>query len=257
MVIGASSGLGRAVALQLAARGDALVLAAIPSGRLDEVGDACRARGATVVVEPLDVTDAAAVDDLARRAVAQLGRIDAWVHLAATAMFSPFDETPIDDFRGVIDVNVMGYVHGAHAALEVFRRQQRGVLVNVASIVSEVPAPALASYVTSKFAVLGFGKALRADLRGTRGVHVCTVLPGAMDTPLWQRGPNRTGREPRPPAPVYDVERVAHAVVHCIERPRGEVAVGGAVKALRIVHRLAPRVTEWFLVRYLARAMYR
>jgi short-subunit dehydrogenase len=257
VVVGASSGLGEAVALRLAARGDALVLAAIASDRLNDVGAECRSRGASVVVEPLDVTDADAVDDLARRAVAEFGRIDAWVHLAATAMFGRFDETPVDDFRRVIDVNVMGYVHGAHAAIEVFRRQGHGVLVNVASIVSEVPAPALASYVTSKFAELGFGKALRADLRDTPGVRVCTVMPGAMDTPLWSRGPNRTGREPRPPAPVYDVGRVARAIVHRIDRPKPEVAVGGAVNGLRFAHRLAPRVSEWLLVRHLARVMYR
>jgi short-subunit dehydrogenase len=256
-VVGASSGLGEAVALRLAARGDALVLAAIPSDRLTEVGAECRARGAMVVVEPVDVTDAAAVYDLAQRACAEFGHLDAWVHLAATAIFGPFDATPVDEFQRVIDVNVMGYVHGAHAAIDVFRRQGHGVLVNVASIVSEVPAPALASYVTSKFAVLGFGKALRADLRDVPGVRVCTVLPGAMDTPLWHRGPNRTGRAPRPPAPVYDVERVARAIVHRVDRPKPEVAVGVAVNALRLVHRLAPRVSEWALVRYLARVMYR
>jgi short-subunit dehydrogenase len=140
--------------------------------------------------------------------------------------------------------------------LSVFRAQGSGVLVNIASIVSEVPAPALASYVTSKFAVLGLGKALRADTRDLPDVHVCTVLPGAMDTPLWGRASDSGHLHPRPPAPLYPVDRVARVVVRCAERPRAEIAVGGAVKALRLVHRLAPQLVETGLVRYLAWAMY-
>jgi short-subunit dehydrogenase len=257
VVIGASSGLGRAVAHQFAAPGTGVVLVARTRAELDGVAEECRARGAAVLVAPADATDAGAIDSVAEQAVAQFDHIDVWVHLAAVAEFAPFDEVPAADFARVIDVNVMGYVHGARAALSVFRTQGRGVLVNIASIVSVVPAPALASYVTSKFAVLGLGKALRADTRDLPHVHVCTVMPGAMDTPLWESTGVGTSRlQPRPPAPLYSVDRVARVVVRCAERPKAELAVGGAVKTLRIVHRLAPQLVETVLVRYLAWAMY-
>jgi short-subunit dehydrogenase len=256
VVVGASSGLGREVARQFAAPGDAVVLVARSRAELDGIADECRSRGAAVLVVPLDVVDAAAVDALGVQAVAEFGHVDVWVHLAAVAVFAPFEAMSADDFARVIDVNVMGYVHGARAALSVFRRQRRGVLVNVASIVSVVPAPALASYVTSKFAVLGLGKALRADTRDLPDVHVCTVLPGAMGTPLWSSAGDTSRRQPAPPPPVYSVERVARAVVRCAEHPRAEVAVGGAVKALRIVHRIAPLSVEAVLLRYLDWVMY-
>jgi short-subunit dehydrogenase len=257
VVVGASSGLGRAVALQFAAEGASVVLAARSRAELDVVAEECRARGAAVVVAPLDVADAAAVDALAVQAVETFGHVDVWVHLAAVAVFAPFDEVPAADFARVIDVNVMGYVHGARAALSVFRAQGRGVLVNVASIVAVVPAPALASYVTSKFAVLGLGKALRADLRDLPDVHVCTLMPGAMGTPMWGNAGNSSRRQPKPPAPLYPVERVARAVVRCARHPRPEVTVGGAVKTLHVAHRVAPRLVERALVPYLAWAMYR
>jgi short-subunit dehydrogenase len=255
VVVGASSGLGRAVALEFASRGTTLVLAAKDDDDLDSVGDECRGRGAQVIVVAVDVSDYRGVEHVASEAVATFGRIDVWVHLAAIAAFVPFHEVQLHDFRRVIDVNVMGYVHGARAALTVFRRQGRGVLVNVASIVSEVPAPSLTSYVTSKFAVLGFSKALRADLRGQRRIRVCTVLPGAMDTPMW-RGTANGGQGAKPPAPLYSLERVARAVVRCAEHPRAEIAVGAAVKTLRVTHRVFPRATEWLLVRHLARVMF-
>jgi short-subunit dehydrogenase len=231
------------------------VLAAKDDDDLDSVGDECRGRGAQVVVVPVDVSDARGVEHVASEAVATFGHVDVWVHLAAIAAFAPFHDVQLHDFRRVVDVNVMGYVHGARAALNVFCSQGHGVLVNVASIVAEVPAPNLTSYVTSKFAVLGFGKALRADLRGQRRVHVCTVLPGAMDTPMW-RGTAATGPGAKPPSPLYSVERVARAVVRCAEHPRAEVAVGAAIKTLRVVHRLFPRASEWLLVRHLARVMF-
>jgi NAD(P)-dependent dehydrogenase (short-subunit alcohol dehydrogenase family) len=256
VVVGASSGLGSAVAIAFAERGDAVVLVAREGADLEAVGEECRSLGAAVLVVALDVTDAGAVDALARQAVAAFGRIDVWVHLAAVALFADFDDATPEEFARVIDVNVMGYVYGARAALGVFRGQGHGVLLNVASIVSEVPVPALSSYVTSKFAVLGLGKALRADLRDEPHIHVCTVLPGAMDTPLWRNAANATGRQPQAPRPLYPVERIARVVVRRADRPRPEVAPGVAVKALRVAHRLAPGLVEVVLVRYLAAVMY-
>jgi short-subunit dehydrogenase len=256
VVVGASSGLGRAVALEFASRGYALVLVALADPSLDAVGAECRRVGGAVVVAPADVRDAQAMGSVAALAVEQHGAIDVWVQLAATATFGAFLDVPVEDFRRILDVNVMGYVHGARAALGVFGRQHRGVLVNVGSIVGELPVPALSPYVTSKFAVSGLGKALRADFRDEHHIHVCTVLPGAMDTPLWQTAQRIGGAQPKPPAPRYRVERVARAVVRCAERPRPEVSVGAAVKLLRIVHRLFPSLVEPVLTRYLARVMF-
>lgn len=107
------------------------------------------------------MTDAKAVEDLARRAVEEFGRIDVWVNNAAVNAFGRLEDVPLEDFRRVLDVNVMGYVHGARAALPVMRAQGRGKLVNISSIVGAVAQPYSHPYSMSKHAVQGFGSSLR------------------------------------------------------------------------------------------------
>jgi short-subunit dehydrogenase len=105
----------------------------------------------------------------------------------------------------------MGYVHGARAALPYLRDQGRGVLVNVSSIVGVLSQPYTHAYVMAKFAIRALSASLRQELRlgGPRGVHVCTVLPATIDTPLFQHTANYTGRKAVTMPPVYAPERVA------------------------------------------------
>jgi NAD(P)-dependent dehydrogenase (short-subunit alcohol dehydrogenase family) len=128
VVTGASSGIGRATALRCASAGAAVVLAARRAEALDEVARKCEAAGAEALAVPTDVTDAGAVQALARRAVERFGRLDVWVNCAALTAFAPFQEIPLEDFRRILDVNVMGYVHGARAALPYLRDRGRGRL---------------------------------------------------------------------------------------------------------------------------------
>jgi short-subunit dehydrogenase len=200
---------------------------------------------------PTDVSDVKAVEDLARRAVQEFGRIDVWVNNAAVNAFGRFEDVPLEDFRRVLDVNVMGCVYGARAALPVMREQGSGTLINISSIVGAVAQPYSHPYGMSKHAVRALGSGLRQQLRveGVKGIDVCTVLPATIDTPHFQQAANHTGHKVVAMPPVYTPERVADAVVALVRRPRREVVVGPAGRALVRQARLAPALAERAMAR--------
>ena len=246
VVTGASSGIGRATALAFAEKGANLVLAARREWALREVAAECEQRGARALVVPTDVTDEAAVQELAGSAVGHFGRIDVWVNNAAVTLFARFEDAPPADYRRVIETNLFGYVHGARAAMPLFYRQGSGVLINVGSIMSKVPAPYASAYVVSKHGVRALGECLRQEvvLAGADDVHVCTVMPATIDTPFFQHAANYTGRAVKAMPPVYPAEDVAEKIVDLAQRPEREVVVGNAGRLMELQQTLAQGMTE-------------
>jgi short-subunit dehydrogenase len=228
VVTGASSGIGRATALAFARRGSAVVLAARRQRALEEVGRQCEQAGGQALPLATDVSDFKAVEELARRAVARFGRVDVWVNAAAVTVFAPFLEAPLDDVRRVLDVNVMGTVHGVRAALPPMKDQGAGVIVNVSSVVGVVPQPYNHPYSMSKAATKALSESLRQELalQGSGRIKVTSVLPATIDTPFYDHAANYTGRRVRAMPPVYTPERVARSIVNVVRVPRREVVVG-------------------------------
>jgi NADP-dependent 3-hydroxy acid dehydrogenase YdfG len=251
-ITGASSGIGRATALAMATKGAALALLARDEEALGRVADECRARGATVLAAPVDVADEPAVAEFARRAAAELGRIDVWVNNAGVMLYGRFEDTPSDAWRRVIEVNLFGQIHGSRAALSRFRSQCGGVLINVSSVWGRVASPYVSAYVASKFAIRAFSECLREELADDPAIHVVTILPQAVDTPMWRRAANFSGRNTRALPLSRSAEDIAKRIVWCAEDPKREVTDRRAGRGFELANgiapklwsRLAPRVME-------------
>jgi short-subunit dehydrogenase len=154
------------------------------------------------------------------------------------------EEAPLEAYRRVVETDLFGCIHGARAVLPYFREEGSGILINISSGVGKMGSPFVSAYAASKFAIVGFSESLRMELRDAPNIHVCTVLPAAIDTPLFQQGANFTGRAVRPIPPVYSAEKVARALLELVRKPRRETIVGASAKIGVMVHMIAPGLTE-------------
>jgi len=209
----------------------------------------CREFGAQVMTHCLDIREPAPIDEFRRTAA--FGAIDVWVNCAAVISFGRFEDVPAEAFQRVIETNILGYANGARAALSQFHAQgDRGTLINVGSLLGVVPEPYLSAYVTSKFAINGLTACLRQETRAFSNIHVCGVLPAAVDTPIYQHGANYMGRKARAIAPVYDPAKVAAAIVRLAESPRDQVVFSGFARWLAATAILAPSIVERVVARF-------
>ncbi|MGS2613558.1 SDR family oxidoreductase [Micromonospora sp. LZ34] len=258
VITGASSGIGTATAYALARRGTAVVLAARTETALHQVARNCRDLGGRALVVPTDVTDPAAMERLAARAVAEFVRIDGWVNNAAVSAVGLFDEIPVQEFRRVLEVNLLGAVYGTRAALPHLGAAGGGVLVNNASVLAEVAMPYQSAYNVTKHGIRGLADTVRQELRvtGRGNISICTVLPATIDTPFYRHTANHSGRELVPPPPVYPPEVVAETIVRMLRRPRREAYAGGAARLIGLQWRLAPALVERTLGWYAHRTQF-
>ncbi|TWD82465.1 short-subunit dehydrogenase [Kribbella amoyensis] len=244
VITGASSGIGRATALAFARRGDQVVLAGRSRTSLDHVARECRDLGAPATVAPTDVSDPRQVDSLLDFATTGSGKVDLVVHCAAVVAYGRFDEVPADVYERVLRVDVDGTVQVARAALRRFEDQGSGQLVLFGSVLGKIAPPFMSAYVTSKWAVHGLARALQTEYRDRPAIHVSLVVPGAVDTPVYEHAGNYAGRAAQPPPPVASADKVAAAVVRLADRPRREVNIGLANTVMELGFRFLPAVYD-------------
>lgn len=202
LITGASSGIGRALALRLARQGARLALNARDGQRLEEAARECAGLGAQVLALPADVSRPGDCRVLVTRTLERFGRLDGLVNNAGMSMWARFDAlTDLGAFARLLEVNYLGAVHVTAAALPALR-QSRGLIVAVASVAGLIGVPERSAYAGSKHAMVGFFESLRIELRGT-GVGVTIVAPDFVVSELHRAALGPDGR-PRGDSPLDD-----------------------------------------------------
>ncbi|WP_305782667.1 SDR family NAD(P)-dependent oxidoreductase [Symbioplanes lichenis] len=241
VLTGGSSGIGRAAAHAFAARGDKIVLAARGLADLEKVAAEC---GGQALVVPTDVTDRAQVDELAEAAVDAFGRIDVWADTAAVVAYGRFEDIPPDVFDKVVTADLLGPANVARAALRVFRKQGRGTLILSSSLLGHVTVPYMSTYVTPKWGLRALTRILQQETRDAPDIHVCQLVPGSVDTPIYTSSGNYAGFVGRPPPPVDTAERMGDAIVSLADRPRRSRSVGLANEFVEAGYSFMPPVYD-------------
>jgi NAD(P)-dependent dehydrogenase (short-subunit alcohol dehydrogenase family) len=248
-ITGASAGIGWASALAFARAGSRLALAARRVDRLEVLAGEIRALGSDALVIAADVASAADVRHFVEATVERFGRLDVMVNNAGSGVRGRVEETPVEDFRRLMEVNYLGTVHGCQAALPVMRRQGRGVIINVSSIVGHRALAGGAAYAASKAAQISLTESLRQEVRGT-GIAACSVHPVSTETEFADVAALASGgRKGGPVGPRQSADAVARAIVACARRPRPEVYPYRLSRAVVWLNALAPGLVDWLASR--------
>ena len=245
VVTGASSGVGRAIANALARQGMQVILTARRLEALEEVAAECNELGGKATVVVTDTRDAESMQQLAAKASETgNGIIDVWVNNAGVLAAGALEEIPANINEAVVRTNLIGYIHGAHAALPYFKKQGYGILINNISVGGWFPTPYMAAYSASKFGLRGFFESLKGELVSYPQIHVCDLYPAFLDTPGMQHSANYTGKNLQPAPPVYDPRKVANSIVRLLKNPQSKTTIGAAAAFLRIAYLISPPLSR-------------
>src|ERR671915_2079088 len=249
-LMGASSGIGREAALRFAERGAKIMVSARNKEGLDSLVEDIRGAGGEATAVVAEVTDFDQVKAVADAAAERYGRLDTWVHLAAVSIFARFEETTPEEFRRVVEIDLLGQAYGAMAVLPHVKREGRGSLVHVTSVVARRAVPLQGAYCAAKHGVDGLLDTLRVELRREGWpIGVTNVLPAAINTPFFDKARTKLGVKPKGFPPMYAPGVVGHAILYAAEKAPCDIVAGGAAKGMILGQRLSPRLMDAIMVR--------
>ena len=249
VITGASSGVGRAIAQAAGGRGAKVVVAARGEDGLNAAVEEIERGGGEGLAVVADVADQQQNEELVRRALERFGRIDTFVANAIVTVYAEAEHLEAEELRRVTDVNFFGVAYAFWAVLPALK-ESRGTFLHVSSALAYRGIPLQAAYCSSKAAARAFLESARVELQkhGT-GVDVSLVLPGAINTPQFDRDRQKIGKQPQPVPPIYQPEPYADAVLHCAEDPIRELPVSWGAQKLLWGQKLSPHAGDWMLRR--------
>jgi NAD(P)-dependent dehydrogenase (short-subunit alcohol dehydrogenase family) len=249
VVTGASSGVGRAIARAAGARGAKVVVAARGEDGLAAAVEEIERAGSQALAVPCDIAEQEQNEELVRRALERFGRIDTFVANAIVTVYAEVEDLEPDELRRVMDVNFFGVAYGFWASLPALK-ESRGTFLHVSSALAYRGIPLQAAYCSSKAAARTFLESARVELQKHRyDVAVSLVLPGAVNTPQFDRDRQKLGKQPQPVPPIYEPEPYAEAVLRCAEKPIRELPVSWGAQKLLWGQKLSPRAGDLILRR--------
>ena len=248
-IVGASSGIGRETALQFARKGAKVVVSARNEPGLNSLVDEIQVSGGEAKLIKGDVADFEQVKAIADYTVEQYGRLDTWVHCAATGILAPFEEITPEEFKRVVDVTLMGQVYGAMVALPYLKQEGRGAMIHVSSMEGRRALPLQSAYSTAKHGLEGLLESLRVELQHDKiPVSVTSIKPAVINTPFYNHVLTKIGVKPTGLPPYYSATLVAEAILYTAEHPTRDFIVGDVGRILDLSQRLSPELMDAILV---------
>ncbi len=253
IVTGASAGIGKALAVQLAGQGAKVVIAARRAERLEQVASECRSLGGEVLAVPTDVSDGSQCKALIEKTIAAYGRLDMLINNAGLAVSALFDEYPdLHLFKHTMDVNFYGAVYPTYYALP-HLKQTRGRIVAISSLGGKAALPYNTPYVASKYAMHGFYDALRMELH-QHGVSCTVVCPSWVATEFHEAQMDKDGVPRGPQGRMYytkrtmSADRCAALTLRAAYNRRRELLMGPGALVIWLKV-LAPGFVDWLAIK--------